>query len=116
MVVKEPSSKTFAVPRREAILVFPEDSDYYGAEIRARLDVDVKTFFIFQGMGDDSPPEELTIAFRLFGDVIIKEWNLTDEDEQPTPPTGEGFMTLPPALCIEIIGAWAEQAATAGKA
>ena len=111
------STKTqaFIVERREALLTFPEDSDYHGAEIRAKLDVDVRTFLELQAIGDDATATELRDAFTLFGDAIVKEWNLQDEDNKPVPATGDGFMTLPPAFCTSVIGAWAEAAATAGK-
>ena len=111
------STKTqaFIVERREAFLTFPEDSDYHGAEIRAKLDVDVRTFLELQSIGDDATATELRDAFTLFGDAIVKEWNLQDEDNKPVPATGDGFMTLPPAFCTSVIGAWAEAASTVGK-
>ena len=108
-------AQAFIVERREAVLTFPEDSDYHGAEIRAKLDVDVRTFLELQTIGDDATANELRDAFTLFGETIIKEWNLQDEDNKPVPATGEGFMTLPPAFCTSVIGAWAEAASTAGK-
>ena len=108
-------SKAFVIERREAMLVFPEDSEYHGAEIRAKLDVDVKTFLDLQKISDSSDATEVSHAFTLFGNQIIKEWNIEDEDGKAVPPTGEGFMTLPPAFCTAVIGAWAETAAQSGK-
>jgi len=108
-------AQAFIVERREAVLTFPEESDYHGAEIRAKLDVDVRTFLELQAIGDDANAEELRDAFTLFGEAIVKEWNLQDEDNKPVPATGDGFMTLPPAFCTSVIGAWAEAASTAGK-
>jgi len=108
--------KSFVIDRREALLVFPESSDYHGAEIRTKLDVDVRTFLELQTITDNASPEDLRVAFTLFGDVIIKEWNLEDDDGHAVPASGDGLLTLPPAFCIALIGAWAEQAGTAGKA
>ena len=51
----------------------------------------------------------------MFGDTVLTSWNI-EEDGELIPATGEGFMTLPPAFCMAIIGAWAERATTSGKA
>ena len=109
-------SKSFVIDRREALLVVPESSDYHGAEVRAKLDVDVRTFLELQTITDGASADELRIAFTLFGDAIVKKWNLEDDDGHPIPPTGDGLMTLPPSFCTALIGSWAEQAGTAGKA
>ena len=48
--------KSFVIDRREALLVFPESSDYHGAEIRTKLDVDVRTFLELQTISDIASP------------------------------------------------------------
>ena len=108
-------SQPFIVPRRQAILTFPDGHDYEGAEIHARLDVDVRTFFELQNIGEDSTAGETKTAFERFGSEIVKSWNLCDDDGENISPDAEGFLSLPPAVCIAIIGAWAEAAGTSGE-
>jgi len=109
------NKKGFRVARREAYLTFPDTSEYFGAEIYAKLDVNVAMFLEFQGINDGASADELRSAFVLFGDSVVIEWNLEDDDGEPLPPTGAGFMTLPPAFCTAVIGAWADSVASSGK-
>jgi len=109
------NKKGFRVARRDALLTFPDTSEYFGAEITAKLDVNVAMFLEFQGINDGASAEELRSAFLLFGDSVIIDWNLEDDDGDPVPPTGAGFMTLPPSFCTAVIGAWADSATTSGK-
>ncbi len=106
--------KTFSIERRDARIIFPETSEYYGVELVTKLDVNVQTFLKFQGINDGASAEELAECFTMFGDTVLTSWNI-EEDGELIPATGEGFMTLPPAFCMAIIGAWAEQATTSGK-
>ena len=105
----------FVVPRRDALITFPEGHEYEGAEIRAKLDVDVKTFLDLQALSDATTAEETREIFTKFGDVIITEWNLNDENNKSIPATSDGFMSLPAAICTAIITAWADEISTAGK-
>tara|TARA_R100000808_G_scaffold6135_4_gene18410 strand:+ start:3743 stop:4096 length:354 start_codon:yes stop_codon:yes gene_type:complete len=106
----------FIVERRDCLITFPEDHMFAGAEIRARLDVDIQTFLQFQTMTEASNAKEMADVFKQFGEEIVLEWNLHDEDAKAVPPTADGFMSLPPSICTAIIGAWAEQAGSSGKA
>jgi len=107
--------KSFVIDRRDAMLSFPAESEFFGAEIRAKLDVDVRTFLELQTIGDSSSPSELKDAFTTFGDRIVKEWNLEDEDGKAVPASGEGFLSCPPSFCIAVITAWASQAGGVGE-
>ena len=102
--------------RRDALLTFPEGHEYQGVEIRAKLDVSLRTFLDLQKIGSDTTPDETAKVFMTFGDVIVQEWNILDEDHSPVPATGQGFLELPPAICTAIIEAWSSQITTAGKA
>lgn len=116
VVSKAKKSAPFIVQRRDCILRFPEGHEFEGAEIRAKLDVDVGTFLQFQRMGEEGvTTEEQMSVFSRFGDDIVLEWNLHDEDAKPVPSNGDGFLSLPPTICIAIIGAWAEQAGSSGE-
>tara|TARA_R100000808_G_scaffold1997_4_gene8486 strand:+ start:6284 stop:6640 length:357 start_codon:yes stop_codon:yes gene_type:complete len=114
--VKVTKHSPFVLTRREALLKFPEDSDYYGLEVRAKLDVDMKTFIQFQRLGSEPDADESQYLFEKFGTDIIVEWNLHDEDARPVPPDADGFMSLPPSICIAMIGAWAENVSAVGEA
>ena len=108
--------RPFVIQRREALLEFPEDSAFHGLVVRAKLDVEIATFLQFQKLGGSEGTEETETLFRKFGDVIIDGWNLQDEGGRDVPATADGFMTLPPRICIAIIGAWAENVASVGEA
>lgn len=95
----------FEIPRRTARIIL--EDDYDGAEIRCALDVDMGTYFHFQGLMESSDAAQLEQAFREFGDRILIEWNL-EEGGEPIPATAEGVMQLPPALVLAILGKWGE--------
>ena len=95
----------FEIPRRTARIIL--EDDYEGAEITCALDVDMGTYFHFQGLIESEDAAHLEKAFREFGDRILIEWNL-EEDGEPLPATAEGVMQLPPALALAILGKWSE--------
>ena len=116
VTVKKRKGGSFILSRRDAVLSFPEGHEYEGVEIKAKLDVSLRTFLELQKLGSDSTPDETAEVFMRFGDVIVQEWNILDEDHSPVPATGEGFLELPPAICTAIIEAWSGQITTAGEA
>ena len=105
----------FLLERRDMVITFGEAHEYHGAEIKGRLDADVKTFLTLQAINDNSGSAELESAFTMFGDQIIQEWNIENEDGTTVPATGEGFLSLPPAFCLAVITEWANVAGSAGK-
>ena len=115
VVQKVKQHSPFIVERRDCLITFPEDHMFAGAEIRARLDVDIQTFLEFQTMSAAADASEMADVFKRFGDEIVLEWNLHDEDAKPVPPTADGFMSLPPNICTAILGAWAQQAGSSGE-
>ena len=117
MVVKNTTGvKPFVLQRREGNLTFPEDHEFHGLEIRVKLDVNISTFLEFQIVSETNTAEDMRMMFLKFGDEIVLEWNLHDEDGKPVPSTGNGFLELPPNICTAMIQSWAENAATAGEA
>ena len=115
MVATKNGTQPFVLQRREAVLEFPEDSDYFGLEVRAKLDVDIATFLQFQKLGDNPDSDDTRILFEKFGNEIILEWNMHDEDAQPVSASGEGFMSMPPNVCVAIVTAWAENVGNVGE-
>ena len=93
----------FSVPRKTCVLVLT--GDYEGAEARCRLDVGMKTYFIIAGIDTDDKAQ-IIAACRLFGDEILIEWNLKEDGGEDIPATADGFMSLPPDLCLAMIQAW----------
>tara|TARA_R100001132_G_C3249745_1_gene77370 strand:+ start:619 stop:972 length:354 start_codon:yes stop_codon:yes gene_type:complete len=116
VMINNKKGDSFVLSRRDALLTFPEGHEYQGVEIRAKLDVSLRTFLDLQKIGSDTTPDETAKVFMTFGDVIVQEWNILDEDHSPVPATGQGFLELPPAICTAIIEAWSSQITTAGKA
>lgn len=111
----EDITRTFKVPRRDAVISFPEGHEYEGAEIKTKLDVDVRTFLEFQSVNETSSAKETKEMFSKFGDDVITGWNLVDDEGKAIPADAEGFLSLPASICIAIIGAWAESTTTGGK-
>ena len=107
--------KPFIIQRRRAILQF-SDPDYEGLHVETRLDVDLKTFLDLQLLAGNADPEHLRAAFSMFGDEILENWNLEDEDGRVLTADAKGFLSLPPSLGTAILGAWTEAATTAGEA
>ena len=111
--------KPFTVQRRRAVLVF-DDPELEGIRIEARLDVDLRTFLDLQelaGVGtSETNPESLRAAFTMFGDQILEEWNLQDEDGTVLTADADGFLSLPPSLGTAILGAWTQAVTTSGEA
>lgn len=105
----------FRVTKRTAVLEFPEDSDFYGAEIRCRLDITTEAFFELDRLKAEADGEDdgarVRRMFEFFVDNIALDWNLEDEDGVAIPLTAEAFLKeLPPALALRIIPLWKDAA------
>ena len=98
----------FKIPKRTARLVF--EGDYDGAEIVVRLDVPVKTFLQIQDLIQNEQQFEV---FQVFGETIIDEWNLEDDDGKPLPANGQGMYSIPIDLANIIMTKWSEVAVQA---
>lgn len=91
----------FKVPKKTFRLVF-EDEDYAGAEIVCRS---VKLSELFEITGMSDKPKEM---FRRFGDEVVVEWNLEDDDGKPLPADGEGMLAQPVEFSNVLVKAWSE--------
>jgi hypothetical protein len=104
MVVKvQTQTKGFRLQKRTAKLVF--SGDYDGAEVVVRLDVPVGVFINIQDLVANS--EQLQV-FNVFGDKVLTEWNLQDDDGQDIPATAEGMQEIPLSLANLMIEQWVE--------
>jgi hypothetical protein len=95
----------FTVPRRTAEVTF-EGTDYDGAVLRCRLDVALGLALDFAGVTADTPPAEQRDVFLRFGDEVLINWNIEDENGDTVPADGPGLLTQPPAFVISVISHW----------
>ena len=83
--------------------------------VEVKSDVSLKTFFDLQLMMGTQDPQKMMEACILFGDMVLHGWSVTRDGENIS-ADGDGFMSLPMTLAMEIIKAWTDTVATAGEA
>jgi len=106
----------FKIPKRTARLVF--SGDYEGAEVVVRLNIPVGTFLDIQTLvdeqrqkeGTDESAETIRNVFQVFGDIVLDEWNLQDDDGKSIPCNAEGMNSIPVDLANIILSEWSEVA------
>ena len=103
MVVKVQAKKGFRLQKRTARLVF--SNDYEGAEVVGRLDVPVGVFIEIQDMVANN--DQLHV-FEVFGEKVLEEWNIQDDDGQAIPATSDGIQAIPLDFANLIIEQWVE--------
>jgi len=96
--------KGFRIPERTARVAF-EGTDYDGAEIKLKLSV---SFAQFIALRESAMGEDQEFMARLFGETVLMEWNLEDEDGQPLPADGDGMMAIPMDLTNKVVQHWVE--------
>ena len=104
--VKASKKKGFRIPDKIAVITF-EGTDYDGAEIRAKLNVNFKYFSEIQAAISEDSTNGLRVA-ELFGDHALIDWNLEDDDGNPVPANAEGMTMIPVELVNLMVGHWAE--------
>jgi len=96
--------KGFRLPERTALINF-QGTDYDGAEIQIRLSV---TFAQFIELRESAQGEDQEGMARLFGQNVLMDWNLEDDDGQPIPADGDGMLAIPLELTNLIVQHWVE--------
>ena len=96
----------FQIPKRTARLVFT-DSIYAGAEVVVRLDIPMQVFIEIQDLIDEGHPLKL---FKVFGDYVLDEWNLQDDNGKPFEVGGVGMNQIDFNLANLIMQEWMEVA------
>ena len=104
--VKAAKKKGFRIPDKIAVITF-EGTDYDGAEIRAKLNVNFKYFSEIQAAISEDSTNGLRVA-ELFGDHALIDWNLEDDEGDPVPANAEGMTMIPVELVNLMVGHWAE--------
>ena len=100
----KPTKKGFRIPERTARITF-EGTDYDGAEIKLKLSV---SFAQFIALRESAMGEDQEFMARLFGETVLMEWNLEDEDGQSLPADGDGMMAIPMDLTNLVVQHWVE--------
>ena len=96
--------KGFRIPEKTALITF-EDTDYDGAEIQLRLSVSFAQFIALREAAQGEDQEGMA---RLFGENVLMEWNLEDDDGKPIPANGDGMLAIPMALTNLVVQHWVE--------
>ena len=104
--VKASKKKGFRIPDKIAVITF-EGTDYDGAEIRAKLNVNFRYFSEIQAAISEDSTNGLRVA-ELFGDHALIDWNLEDDAGNPVPANAEGMTMIPVELVNLMVGHWAE--------
>ena len=104
--VKASKKKGFRIPDKIAVITF-EGTDYDGAEIRAKLNVNFRYFSEIQAAISEDSTNGLRVA-ELFGDHALIDWNLEDDEGDPVPANAEGMTMIPVELVNLMVGHWAE--------
>lgn len=95
-------------PKRTATFAF--EGDFEGIEVKCRLDVPIDLFLSFME-ADSSNAEVVRGAYRRFGDEVLIEWNLEDDDDQPIPANGDTLLERTPRFASLLLTHWREAAA-----
>ena len=106
MVATQKAATGYRVPKRTARLIF-EDTAYEGAEIVVRLDVPVALFMEIQDLIADDKQFQV---FQVFGESVLEEWNLEDDDGVRIPATGQGMIAIAIDLANVILRQWVDAA------
>ncbi|MGR6923083.1 hypothetical protein ACU635_53265 [[Actinomadura] parvosata] len=101
-------------PTKVYKLVFAEDDDMAGLEVRARsmstgalLDMAPLLDLKLSASPTAEEMESIAELLEKFAQVLVS-WNLEDEDGQPVPATLEGLLDQDIDFVIRIIMAWAD--------
>lgn len=97
------------VPRKDALDF--TGTDLEGAVVTARIDVSMATFVEMQRLIEAIQPEDMRRLPELatrWGEDVLLEWDLEDQDGNAFPSTGEGMCLLPGRIALIIIAAWSQ--------
>jgi len=106
-ILDKVARRGFRLPEKTARITF-EGTDYDGAEIRVLLSV---TFGKFVALRESAQGEDQEKMARLFGQDVLMDWNLEDDDGTPIPADGDGMLAIPIALTNLVVQYWVEAVA-----
>ena len=76
-------------------------------------DVSIETLMNLQIDLGSGEPAQMMDACVKFGDKVLKDWDVQDNDGQDLSATGSAFVSLPMSLATAIMSTWVEQATSA---
>ena len=105
----ESKPKGFRLPKQTARLKF--EGDFEGAEVSCTLEVPIRRAFEYGRLAKEREAGEVDIEgqetlLRDWGDNILIEWNLLDDEGAPIPATGEGMLAVTLRFALALFGAW----------
>lgn len=100
----------YKVPKRTLVLEFEQGDEHHGLEVRMILEAPLSLLFEMQRLARIATEEEAERILRTFGDALLIDWNVEDDEGQPIPATGDGLLSLPFSLARLMIAKWTEAA------
>lgn len=92
----------FKQPRKTYDLVFGNDTDYPGLEVRART---LSLGQLLEVRSQDDGQDATRKLVGLFAERLVS-WNLEDEEGAPVPATLDGIQEQDDDLILAVIGQW----------
>lgn len=109
---------TFKLPQSIKI-TFDEDSIYHGAEVRCRANVSVREALELTQAQPDDPEsvtaEESAALIDAFARIVVTDWNLVDENDEPIPVTPETVAKQPAPFVLQLFEIWSNAVLTVPK-
>lgn len=84
-----------------------EDTRFKGAVVTCRLDLTAEEQFALFADAEGRPLDKAG-QYRVFGERILKSWNLSDRDGVVIPANADGMMRIPAALADQIQLSWSQ--------
>jgi len=89
------------------------DEDLNEMKVEVFGDVSIETLMNLQIDLGSGEPAQMMDACVKFGDKVLKDWDVQDNDGQDLSATGSAFVSLPMSLATAIMSTWVEQATSA---
>jgi len=88
-------------PQRK-VYVLDFGQKYQGLEVKVRAGTLGQMLDLQRLSGEDLTPDQLEELFARFV-VLLKEWNVEDDNGDPVPTSVDGLKSLPPDLANDIV-------------
>ena len=88
------------------------DVDLNAMGVEVFGDVSMETLFNLQIDLSSGEPLQMKEACLLFGESVLKSWDVQDDDGVDIPATGRGFLSLPMSLATAVMTAWTNAVGT----
>ena len=89
------------------------DEDLNEMKVEVFGDVSIETLMNLQIDLGSGEPAQMMDACVKFGDKVLKDWDVQDNDGLVLSATGSAFVSLPMSLATAIMSTWVDQATSA---